>query len=186
MQLKTLEDWTRAGGDQMRCKLTTADPPARFAVCRHHASWLQMFRLFLLSHDATDQLEFLEAVDELRMWEPHAAMTRRIYDLYVTGTQDGGRRQLEMSGPIRAALTRAFGTVHPPDRADVFAVAYQEVVLVVNDSWYGEFKKMAAGLRTVWDTEVDQDARAEEDGLDRERMGRHCRKALPAPIRVAV
>jgi hypothetical protein len=190
MELKTLEDWKRTGGEEMHLRLTTADAPTSFAVCRHYASWMRMFRLFLLSHDAADatnQLGFLEAVDELKVWAPHAGIAWKVYDLYVSGEKDAGRRKLHMPSPIRDALTGAFGASHPPDRAEVFEALYQEVVRRINDGCYGEFKELASGLRTAWNAEEDHDPIADEDmGADRERMARRCRKAPAGPLPVAV
>jgi hypothetical protein len=119
------------------------DPPATFALCRHYAGWLKMFRLFVWSQGSTGHLEFLEAVDELRLWEPHPAMARGIYDRYVSGERDGGRQQIAFSGPIRAALADAFGAGPPPDRAAVLAAAYREVMDGVDEGRYRDFLQMA-------------------------------------------
>jgi hypothetical protein len=124
-----------------------SDPPATFAVCRHHAGWMKMFRLFVWSDGATGQMEFLEAVDELRLWEPHAGMARGIYDRYIRGERDGGRKQIAVSGPLGAALADAFAPVPPPDRAAVFAAAYREVMDTISEGRYRDFLQMAQAIR---------------------------------------
>ncbi len=132
-------------------RLTMADPPATFAVCRHSAGWMKMFRLFVWSYGSTGPLEFLEAVDELRLWEPHAAMARGIYDRHVSGDRDGGRKQIAFSGPVQSALADAFAAGPPPDRAAVFAAAYREVMDRINEGRYRDFLFMAERVRsTAW------------------------------------
>jgi hypothetical protein len=128
-------------------RLTMVEPPATFALCRHYAGWMKMFRLFGWSHGLTGHLEFLEGVDELRLWEPHAAMARGVYDRYVSGQRDGGRKQIAFSGPIRAALADAFAAGPPPDRAAVFATAYREVIDGINEGRYRDFLQMAEEVR---------------------------------------
>jgi hypothetical protein len=147
MSLTTRADWEQAGEPEMCWRLTMAEPPATFAVCRHYSGWMKMFRLFLGSCGPTGHLEFLEAVDELRQWEPDAFMTRAIYDRYVTGERDGGYKQITLSGPVRAALAGAFSVVRTPDRAAVFAAAYREVMDRVNEGSYRDFLQMAEGVR---------------------------------------
>ncbi len=131
-------------------RLTMAEPPATFALCRHYAGWMKMFRLFLWSHGSTGHLEFLEAVDELRLWEPHPAMARGIYDRYISGERDGRRRQVAFSGPIQAALAQAFAAGPIPDRAAVFAAAYREVMNRTNEGRYRDFLQMAEEVRVAW------------------------------------
>jgi hypothetical protein len=149
MELNTLADWRSAGGAELAWRLATARPPATFAVCRHYASWMKAFRLYLfsMSHEATEHLEFLEAVDELREWEPNPALARRIYDLYLNDEKDDGRKRIRVSAPSLEVLAGAFGAVHPPARAGIFEAAYKEVVLLVNESAYRDFKAMTERLR---------------------------------------
>lgn len=147
MSLTTRADWEQAGEPEMCWRLTMAEPPATFAVCRHYSGWMKMFRLFLRSCEFTEHLEFLEAVDDLRQWEPDACMTRVVYDRYVSGETDGGHKQITLSGPVRAALTEAFSVVRTPDRSAVFAAAYREVMDRVDDGIYRDFLHMAEGVR---------------------------------------
>ena len=149
MKLETLADWQRVGDAEMSWRLIMADPPATFAVCRHYAGWMKMFRLFLLSRGDAACVEFLDAVDHLRLWEPHAAMTRMIYDLYVSGDREVRRKRIAVSDHLRVALAEAFVTVSPPDRADVFVPAYQEIVVLVNQGRYRQFQQMAEGIRAA-------------------------------------
>jgi hypothetical protein len=132
-----------------------------------------MFHLYLLSHDAAAELEFLEAVDELRLWEPQPAMSRRIYELYVSGEKADGQKKITVSGSIRQALTDAFKAVEQPDGAAVFAVAYQEVVRRVNEGSYLDFQETVEGLRAALNRLDDDHADADDDaGLSLERMVR--------------
>jgi hypothetical protein len=147
MSLTTLADWEQAGDDEMRWRLTMAEPPATFAVCRHCSGWLKMFRLFVWNRGPTADLEFLEAVEELRQWDPHGPMTRALYDRYVSGERDGGQKQIALSGPARAALADVFAVAPIPDRAAVFAAAHREVIDRVNEGIYCEFLRMAEGVR---------------------------------------
>ena len=148
MPLTTRADWEQTGSAEMGWRLNMAEPPATFAVCRHDAGWMKVFRLFVWSHGSTGPLEFLEAVDELRMWEPHGGMTREIYDRYVTGARDGGRHQIALSGPIAATLADAFAAGPTPDRASVLTPAYREVMDRVDKGRYQDFLQMAEELRT--------------------------------------
>jgi hypothetical protein len=147
MDLQTMADWQRVGGAEVGWWLMMAEPPATFAVCRHYAGWMQMFRLYLLSHGAVCGLDFLEAVDALRLWEPHEAMARRIYDLHLSGDREGGQKRISVSGPVRVALADAFAAGAAPARADVFRAAYREVVLQVDEGWYRPFKQLAEGIQ---------------------------------------
>jgi len=149
MELNTLADWQRAGGTEVGWRLTTAAPPATFAVCRHYAGWMKAFRLYLFSigDEGTEPLEFLEAVDGLREWEPHPALARRVYDQYLNAEKDHRRKAIRVSVSIVQALADAFGAVHPPARAGIFEAAYKEIVLLINESTYRDFKKMTARLR---------------------------------------
>jgi hypothetical protein len=148
MPLTTRADWEKTGSAEMGWRLTMAEPPATFAMCRHDAGWMKVFRLFVWSHGSTGPLEFLEAVDELRSWEPHGPMTREIYDRYVTGARDSGRKQITLSAPIAAALAEAFVAGATPDRASVFATAYREVMDRVDTGRYHDFLQMAQEVRT--------------------------------------
>lgn len=149
MRLVTRADWEQAGDPEMCWRLTMASPPVTFAVCRHYSCWMKVFRLFLWSHGPTDQLDFLEAVDELRQWEPHAHMTRATYDRYIRGARDGGRGQIPLSASIQSQLAAAFASVPTPDRAVVFSAAYREVMDAINAKDYLDFLRMAEGVRAA-------------------------------------
>jgi hypothetical protein len=181
MELNTVADWQRAGGPEMGWRLMMDDPPATFAVCRHHTGWMKMFRLFLWSHGATQQVEFLEAVDELRQWEPHAAMTRNIYDRYVREEE-----QITVSAPIRLALAHAFAAVLPPDRANVFEAAYRESVVLVNEGWYRQFKEIAEDIRSAAVPADDGGAGVNEVGPEPECAAKRRRKTRTTMISLSL
>jgi hypothetical protein len=186
MELDTVADWQRAGGAEMGWRLMMEDAPVTFAVCRHYPGWLKMFRLFLWSHGADQQVEFLEAVDELQQWEPHAAMTRNIYDQYLSDREEG-HEQITVSGAVRLELENAFAAVSSPDRANVFNATYRESIVLVNESWYRQFRDIAEEIRSAPNPAKDRIAGViDQVRADPAGATKRCRKALTPMLSVSL
>ncbi len=144
MGLKTWKTDPQVTQD-MLAKLRAESPPATLDQCRQDPIWRAMLLLSLADEYSTENLEFLDAVDNLRARQPDGQLARQIYDQFVS---DSAPTQVNLYSGNHDTLRDAFAANPAPDSVTgPFDAAYIEIYGLVRDDKYGKFITTANGVR---------------------------------------
>jgi hypothetical protein len=144
MALKTGEQW-KAHKDvttELYTKLITTDRPETLEDLRTDPEWTALFWVWLDDEFSTENLEFLEAVDEFKRLhsggDADAALV--IFERFV---KKESPREVNIPSDQRGFVTAKFAlsAPEPPSQVDIFDVCYQEVFeMMSNDTWRRFYK----------------------------------------------
>jgi hypothetical protein len=145
MPLRKPEEWktNQAVTPEMMNWLLLEPRPDSLEKLRQERRWLEVFYVFLDSELAAENMEFLEAVDELRTRQPDAVRARAIYDQFV---ESNAPKVVNVDSPTRTEADTAFRD-GAPDRADVFQACYDEIVKLLQDDKWRPFARVVDDLK---------------------------------------
>ena len=158
MALDTAKEWESDADSWMVDKLRTETPPEMLADCRRDQQWSSMYHLYAEKNLASENIEFLDAVDAFR-GSPNADVATKIYDDYV--------RSGVLNLYAREGLDDIFGQDVLLTSQDMFNEAFDEIYNLTNQDSYGKFKDRASKIKKELEasgTEVsDSEAPAERE-----------------------
>jgi Regulator of G protein signaling domain len=144
-----LRDW-KASTDVSQVKLATLRGegaiPSNLEACRQDPIWRDILYLHLADEAATENLAFLDEVDELRARDFDLVLADEIYQRFLA---EGASERLNVGGHTYQLAREAFAD--QPTRAPVIQVldtAYQEVRGPLTLDTYPRFLARVEGIRT--------------------------------------
>lgn len=144
MPLDDATQWKTQAEPWMVDRLRDYAPPDSLAECLADEGWARIYYLYAQANLASENVDFLWAVDEFKR-SNDMAVAQRVYEQYVA---NNAPTQINLYSTNRDELDAMFsGENEPLGSLDMFDGAYNEVYDVVNTDSYSKFKLMASRVR---------------------------------------
>lgn len=153
MALDTAKEWEADADSWMVDKLRTDTPPDMLADCRRDQQWSPMYHLYAEKNYASENIEFLDAVDAFR-GSPNADVASKIYNDYV--------RSGALNLFARDGLDQIFEQEVLLTSQDMFDEAFDEIYNLTNQDSYGKFKDRASKIKRELEAAAAEDSDHEE------------------------
>ena len=163
MALDTAKEWEADADSWMVDKLRTETPPDMLADCRRDQQWSSMYHLYAEKNLASENIEFLDAVDAFR-GSPNADVATKIYDDYV--------RSGLLNLYAREGLDDIFGEDVLLTSQDMFNEAFDEIYNLTNQDSYAKFKDRASKIKKELEASAAEDSGSEAPAEREIEIGR--------------
>ena len=164
MPLTTMRDWK---GDPnvtptMFDYLTFEAVPDSLGNLRRDQTWTQLFYAYLLSAYTTENLEFLEAVEDFKRQYPNGDPdeARTIFALFV---KEGSDKEVNLPFALRSEVATKLAPDAPPAGADIFDASYTEIVRLTTADIVPRFIKIVNDVKKEANPSTDDSGDIYED-----------------------
>lgn len=143
MPLEKTSDWKDQAEPAMLEQLEKGLAPETLSACRADQQWLRTYRFFAEKNLVTENLDFLEEVEEFRR-TGDMTLAKKIYEEYVPSR---AQRQLNLSVSNRTALEEIFEDEDEPiGPPSLFEMSYEEIYKLTDTDSYKRFKKITGDV----------------------------------------